>query len=1550
VSIHGLWSKTGNCVRLSRLLEKKRQRKSQDPWGAFAPAVREWFSGSFPGLTEAQAKGWPSILAGQSTLLLAPTGSGKTLAAFLAAIDKLMFSKEPAKKERCRVLYISPLKALAVDVERNLRAPIAGIAAVAERLGERYRVPSLAIRSGDTPQKERAQISRHPPDILITTPESLYLLLTSNAREILASVETVIVDEIHSLVPTKRGTHLFLSIERLEHLRASKGQTPPLQRIGLSATQRPLEEVARLLGGGTVAENKPAGSKWSPRPVAIVDAGRKKSIQVQVEVPVEDMARLGEMEDIPSGPASAGPQRKSIWPSIYPRILEHIRAHKTTMVFVNSRRLAERMANAVNELAGEEVALAHHGSIAREQRQQIEDRLKRGTLPSIVATSSLELGIDMGAVDLVIQIEAPPSIASGLQRIGRASHQVGGVPAGVIFPKYRGDLLASAAAVSHMLDGKIEETFYPRNPLDVLAQQIVAIASIETMSVEELFNLIRCAAPFAELPRSSFDGVLDMLSGRYPSDEFAELRPRIIWDRVAGTVRARQGAKQIAVINAGTIPDRGLYGVFLADGDAKHSRRVGELDEEMVFESKPGEVFLLGASSWRIEDITHDRVLVTPAPGEPGKMPFWHGDRAGRPIDFGRAIGELSRELVKAPRKEALRGLRDKNNLDEKAARNLLDYLRDQADASGELPSDRTIVVERFLDELGDWRICILSPFGARVHAPWATAVVAKWHAQSDSEIDMIWSDDGIVFRLPETENPPEVSIFIPTPEEIEGLVVGNLGQTSLFAARFRENAARALLLPRRRAGQRSPLWSQRKRASDLLSVAAKYGSFPILLETYRECLRDVFDLPGLTDLLSRIASRQIRVVTVDSRAPSPFASSLLFSYVANFIYDGDAPLAERRAQALSIDQSQLKELLGEAELRELLDAGAIAEYENHLQRLDESYPVRHADGLHDLLLSLGDLTEREIIRRAGKEKTEKEIRAFLKQLIGEKRAIELSAAGEKRFAAAEDAARFRDALGIVTPLGLPEAFLQGVNDALGDLVSRYARTHGPFRVEDAATRFGLGVAPVRAALERLQAADRVLEGEFLPGGRSREWIDSEVLRALKRRSLAKLRKQIEPVEPAVLGRFLLDWQGLTRPRLGLDHLLSVVEQLQGVPIPASVLESEILPARIQNFRPSDLDLLCSAGEVVWRGIDPIGAHDGRIALFLTDRYRLLAAPTVHAEGELESKIRGLLEQRGALFFSDLVTETGAFSEDVLAALWKLVWAGEVSNDTLAPMRAVSGGKTERKKTFRGRSFRSRRTGPPGSEGRWTLLPQIGLVLGDGRKGPSETERRTALANQLLERYGIVTREALHTEGVFGGFSTVYEVLKAMEESGRIRRGYFIAGQGATQFALPGADERLRSLREAPDEVHTLILAATDPANPYGATVPWPVRRNADASTNDRGGEGEAMTRPQRAAGARVILHNGALVAWIAKSERNLLTFLPEAEPDRSHAIEAIIHALTELVQAGKRRAFLVTAIDGEPVETSVLAIHLRDAGFVQTSRGFLLRRVPGEGQLVYEG
>ncbi len=1480
----------------------------------FHPTLRRWFSEAFAAPTSAQSLAWPVIAGGGSTLLLAPTGSGKTLAAFLVAIDRIMFTLPTADKG-VRVLYVSPLKALGVDVERNLRSPIAGVRAAAERDGIVYHVPSVGVRSGDTPAAERHRLSREPPEILITTPESLYLILTSRARDTLRTVDTVIVDEIHSLVGTKRGSHLFVSLERLEALRRAGGeQQKPLQRIGLSATQRPLEEVARLLGGAEAGGDPNQGP--IPRPVQIIEAGRSKQLELTVEVPVEDMARLAEPQYQP-GSAAAGPTLPSIWPAIHPRLVELVRQHRSTMIFVNSRRLAERLAAALNELAGEELALAHHGSIAKDTRLQIEDRLKRGQLPAIVATSSLELGIDMGAVDLVIQIEAPPSIASGIQRIGRAGHQVGASSTGIVFPKYRGDLLACSAATERMMNGEVEETFYPRNPLDVLAQQLVAIISDGRISVDQLYAMVRGAAPFADLPRATFENVLDLLAGRYPSDDFSELRPRINWDRIAGQVAPRQGAQRIAILNGGTIPDRGLYGVFLAAADGKGSR-VGELDEEMVFETHPGDVFLLGASSWRVVDITHDRVLVTPAPGEPGKMPFWKGDGPGRPAEFGRAIGQLARRLVRQPRDQAESSLIEGHGLERRAARNLLDYLHQQVEATGDVPSDTTIILECFLDEVGDWRIVILSPFGARVHAPWATAVAARLREETPCEVDLLWCDDGIVFRMPESDAPPPAELFFPAPEEVEDLVVRELGTTALFAARFRENAARALLLPKRRPGQRTPLWLQRRRSADLLAVATRYPDFPIVLETYRECLRDVFDLKGLIGVLRDVQSRAIQVRTVETKFASPFAASVLFNYVGNFIYDGDAPLAERRAQTLALDHAQLRELLGAAELRELLDAAAVDELALELQRLDTRYPVRHADGVHDLLLKIGDLRRDELAARCDSAALAAgDLDRWLADLTAARRVIEFRIGGETRYAAAEDAARFRDALGIVPPPGMPDAFLAGVEDPLGDLVSRYARTHVPFHVEDIAARLGLGVAPIRTALQRLAGRGRVLEGEFLPGGRGREWVDAEVLRMLKRRSLARLRKQVEPVAPEALARFLARWQGLTQPRRGLDALLDAVEQLQGAALPASALEQHILPQRVEGYRPSDLDELCAAGEVVWRGWESLGPDDGRIALYLTDHYLKLTAAAEPAPGELPGRIRQLLAERGALFFDDIVAAVGGFRNDLLSALWQLVWAGEVTNDTLAPLRSLRRGSPHpgRPSGHGRRAFRSRRLSKtPGSEGRWTLLAR------PGSPAFSATERQTALANQLIRRYGILTREMVAAENVAGGFAGLYPVLKAMEESGRVRRGYFVAGLGAAQFAAPGASERLREPADEPgaDEL-ALVLAATDPANPYGSALPWPAKADINA-------------RPQRAAGARVVLSQGSLIGYWGRTGQQLLTFLPDTEPQQTAAREGLARTLAGVAAPGS--PVFLTKIDGAPAGASDLADQLMHAGFTATSRG----------------
>jgi ATP-dependent Lhr-like helicase len=1536
----------------------------------FHPAVREWFTNAFPAPTRPQQLGWPAIASGASTLVLAPTGSGKTLAAFLWCLNRLMFTPPPPKAARCRVLYISPLKALAVDVERNLRAPLAGIANVARAQEVDVTMPAIAIRTGDTPALERSRFLRDPADILITTPESLFLLLTSNARERLVSVDTVIIDEIHALVPGKRGAHLALSIERLEEVRrASASDAPPLQRIGLSATQRPLEEVARFLGGAesrAVRRAKSAKTKTSTRekqveadlyeeftdppsraaskdggsgnrssatyrPVTVIDASEKKALELRIEVPVEDMARLAAPVDLPSGPAAQGPVRPSIWASVHPRLLELIRSHRSTLLFVNSRRLAERLAGSLNELANEPLVRSHHGSLARAARSEVEDLLKAGRIKALVATSSLELGIDMGAIDLVVQIEAPPSVASGLQRIGRAGHQAGAVSEGIIFPKFRGDLVACAAVSRAMHEGRVETTRYPRNPLDVLAQQIVGMVSLDTWSVDELYAVVRRAAPFADLSRRAFEGVLDMLSGRYPSDEFAELRPRITWDRLQGRLTGRTGAKRVAIANAGTIPDRGLYGVFLAGAD--RPTRVGELDEEMVFETDVGETFTLGASTWRVEEITHDRVLVSPAPGEPGKMPFWHGDQAGRPVELGFAIGKLVRELRGMPSDRAAERLVAQHDLDATAADNLLRYLEDQA-AAGAVPDDRTLVIERCLDELGDWRVCLLSPLGSKIHAPWAMAATAQIRQRTGIDVEVMWGDEGFVVRFPDVENPPDPSLLLPDPGEVEGLVLRQLGATSLFAARFRETAARALLLPRRRPGMRTPLWQQRKRAADLLAVASRFGSFPALLETYREVLRDHFDMPALVDVLRRLQARTLRLTTIDSKAPSPFAASLLFSYVANYIYDGDAPLAERRAQALSVDQAQLRELLGDAELRELLDPEALDLVERQLQRLDSSYRIRSADSLHDLLIQIGDLTADEIEARSAMPDTRGEI----DRLEQARRIVALPIAGERRFVAVEDVARYRDALGTPLPPGLPESLLEPVRDPAGDLVLRFARSHGPFNSRMLAERYALGVAVAESLLKRLSEAGRLIEGEFRPGGTDLEWVDTDVLRRLRSRSLARLRQQVEPVEVDALGRFLVSWHGIGAARRGADALLDAIEQLQAAPLTASVLEREILPLRVADYQPAMLDALMAAGEVVWVGVEPLGDRDGRVALYLTDHFSRLRGPAARlpdpkSDAALRGRAADILEylrEHGASFFAAIHQGTGeGFPQETVDALWDLVWQGLVTNDTLHALRAlIRPADTRTSRRTRGPSFRSRRLIPPTAEGRWSAVNQTAATK------TSATEWTAAVATQLLTRHGIVTRETTASEGIAGGFSGVYQVLKAMEDAGRVRRGYFVAGLGGAQFALPTALDQLRSLREPPEEPRAVIIAATDPANPYGSTIKWP---NRAGSTEQE--PAHAAGGPTRTAGALVVLVDGFLAAYLRRGERELLLFAPEEEPQRSRLVRAAARALAEL---SAPRGMFLSEIDGAPATTHRAAPLFVDAGFAMTAMGLQRRPVPG--------
>ena len=1401
---------------------------------SFRPETRAWFERNFAAPTPAQAQGWPAIAAGGHVVIQAPTGSGKTLAAFLSAIDRLTATPGHG----LRVLYVSPLKALNYDVERNLRGPLAG-------LRSELRV---AVRTGDTPQKERAAMLREPPDILITTPESLFLLLTSRARELLRSVDTLILDEVHAVAGTKRGAHLALSVERLEALAAQ-----PPQRIGLSATQRPLEEIGRFVSGG--------------RPIELVDAGVAKELDLEVVVPVDDMREPG------GDSREEGWEARSIWPSIYPALVDLVRAHRSTIVFVNNRRLAERLALRLNELAEEEIARAHHGSLAREQRTQIEEDLKAGRIPCLVATSSLELGIDMGAVDLVIQVESPKSVARGLQRIGRAGHSLGEVSRGRIFPKFRADLLECAVVAQRMREGLIEETQIPRNPLDVLAQHIVAICADEEVEVTELHELVRRAYPFADLSRTQLENVLDMLAGRYPSDEFAELRPRIIWDRTAGVVRGRPGSRRLAVTNAGTIPDRGLFGVFIA---GEGGGRVGELDEEMVYEARAGQVIVLGASSWRIEEITRDRVLVSPAPGVPGSVPFWKGEGIGRPYELGEAIGRFARELLAA---------RDPKvpDLDERAERNLIAFLREQEKATGALPSDRTVVIERFRDEIGDWRVCILTPFGARVHAPWAMAVGARLRESLGLEVQSIWSDDGIAFHLPDADSPPATDLLILDPDELEELVLAEVGQTALFGARFRENAARALLIPRRRPGERTPLWQQRLKAQGLLQVARKYSSFPIVLETYRECLQDVFDLPALKRLLGRLRAREIDLVDVETASASPFASSLLFDYIATYMYEDDTPPAERRAQALSLDRDLLRELLGQEELRELIDPAALAEVEASLR----PFP-RDSEVLHDLLRLRGDLRVGEF----------DESHAAI--LEAERRAIRMRIADEERLAAAEDAGRYRDALGIVPPSGLPDVFLEPVPDALRSLVARYARGRGPFTTAEASAWFGVDV---EEELRELERDEKLVRGELRPGGIEREWCDADVLRRLRRASLAALRREVEPVEQAALGRFLPSWHGIDRRA----SLREAVIPLQALALPVALWEAEVLLRRVPDYRPEQLDQLCASGELVW-----VGAGLDRVAVFFRDDAPLLGRPAAAPlpEGEAHAAIRAALAG-GALFWDGLLAATALDAATALPPLWDLVWSGEVTNDSWAPLRAERRYQPPRPDRRSRRFSRARAHRPTATQGRWSLAAE--LFAG------GEPDRR-ALAELLLERHGIVTRDSVRAEGIPGGYSAVYGELRALETLGSCRRGYFVEGLGGAQFALGGAVERLRELRpREDDEPEPLVLAAADPAQPYGAVLPWPKRAGARAA---------------RVAGAHVVLLGGEPALFVERGGRSLV---PLREPDEDWLRPALA-ALVGFVKRGGAKRLAVERFDGEPVTETLVMPLLVEAGFLAGPRRAVLR------------
>lgn len=1491
---------------------------------SFAPATQAWFAESFQSPTEVQERGWQAIASGEHALLVAPTGSGKTLAAFLHAIDRIaLLPMDAPRGVRC--VYVSPLKALVADVERNLRAPLAGIRAAAAKQGAELRDLRVDLRTGDTPQKERQRQSRDPGEILVTTPESLYLILGSKQRETLRTVDTIIVDEIHAMAPSKRGVHLALSLERLAEIAESDPQ-----RIGLSATVRPLDRIAAFLGGD--------------RPVTVVDASAAPHIDVSIRVPVPDMENvpppaaperppggsiLGQLaRETESAAAQSsqhvemnpGDRERGLWPAIYPELLEAIQSHRSTILFVNSRGLCERLVQRLNELAQEELVLAHHGSVSHAKRAVIEDALKRGDVRGIVATSSLELGIDMSAVDQVLLVESPGSVASGLQRVGRAGHGVGEISRGLLFPKFKGDLLEAAVVVQRMLRGEIESIEVPSNCLDVLAQQIVAICCDRSCSPEELGALVRRAWPYRELPEASLVAVLEMLSGRYPSTELADLRPRLRWDRNADRLSARPGAAMTARMNAGTIPDRGAFGVHVGGTEQEAGPRIGELDEEMVFEQRAGDTFMLGASTWRVESITENRVIVSPAPGEPGRLPFWRGDGPGRPIELGRALGAFVRKHGKGDKQAVAAQLRESLPLDENAALNLAGYLVDQREHCGSLPTDRSITIERFRDELGDWRICILTPFGNRVHAPWAMALERRLSNRAGLELSVMYCDDGIVMRLADSEELPGTDDLFPDPEELEELLTDQLASTSLFASLFRENAVRSLLVTRRRMDQRSPLWLQRRKSRELLGTVQRYPSFPIVLETYRQAMSDVFDLDGLRSILGGVRDRSLRVNDVETPRPSPFARSVVFAYVAAYLYDGDSPVAERKAQALTLDREMLRELLGQEELRELFDLEVIEEIELELGGLAEGRLARNRDELADILRRLGDLSETQAAARVEEPG---QVTAWFEELQGEGRAVAIQLAGELRWIAAEEAGRYRDAFGCTPPSSLPSDFLNGGETPLEDILRRYARRRGPFHTRDIAERYGMLPAQVEPLLRQLEQQGVLVLGELRPGGTELEWCDAEVLRQIKRRTLARLRNEVAPVEGPTFARFLQKWQGVLStggepdsftPRAE-ERLEEVIAQLEGLPLSWSELSGAILPARVRGFRLESLDLLAAQGRVVWVGCGSSGTSDGRIALYRRERIaHLRQATTVESKSEdaegssLRQAILGHLRSRGACFLTEIERAVSRHPDfdhhEFEPTLWDLVWSGDVTNDTFQPLQTLG------RPRGRGRRAGASRTL---AGGRWSLVESL---LDDS---VSDTEHTLARAQSLLERYGVVSREVASAEDIAGGWGPIYRVLRRMEESGRVRRGYFVEGLSGAQFASPGAADRLRAARIDPDslrESQLVSLPAADPANPWGALLPWPERK-------------PGVPTPRRVRNARALLADGAPALYAPPGGRKLVTFADGETVERALAL------LAESPRALGKRWLVVETIDGEEALTCEHRPALERVGYMREAKGF---------------
>ncbi|POT57494.1 ATP-dependent helicase [Citrobacter amalonaticus] len=1541
----------------------------------FSRATRDWFTSAFKQPTQVQSQTWAVTGAGQHALVIAPTGSGKTLAAFLYALDRLFREGEqrnettPAAKEKkvTRILYISPIKALGTDVQRNLQIPLQGISEERKKQGAPDVALQAGIRTGDTPTQERTKLSRNPPDILITTPESLYLMLTSRARETLRGVETVIIDEVHAVAGTKRGAHLALSLERLDALLGRSAQ-----RIGLSATVRSVDEVAAFLGGD--------------RKVTVVNPPSARHPDIRIIAPVTNLDDVlsdstGTEDLIHSG------REGSIWPRIESGILDQVLSHRSTIVFTNSRGLAEKLTARLNELylsrqqhsptvpaapvhygslTGSTsnrgldtdvfIARSHHGSVSKEQRAVTENALKSGELRCVVATSSLELGIDMGAVDLVIQVATPLSVASGLQRIGRAGHQVGGVSKGLFYPRTRRDLIDSAVIVECMAAGQLETLTLPRNPLDILAQQTVAAVSMEALNVDSWYDIVRRAAPWKTLPRNVFDATLDMLAGRYPSGDFAVFRPRLVWNRETGLLTARPGAQLIAVTSGGTIPDRGMFSVLLPEGEEQAgSRRVGELDEEMVYESRVNDIITLGASSWRIQQITRDQVIVTPAPGRSARLPFWRGEGVGRPAELGERIGDFIHAMednpTEQPRSQTLTG--------DNVLINIKGLIEDQKTATGILPWSRHLVLERCRDEMGDWRVILHSPYGRRVHAPWALAIAGRLHAMWGVDASIVASDDGIVARIPDTEGKlPDAAVFLFEPEKLRRIVRQAVSSTALFAARFRECAARALLMPGRTPGRRSPLWQQRLRAGQLLEIAAGYPDFPIILETARECLQDVYDLEALDRVMRRLMTGEIQISEVTTPSPSPFATDLLFGYVAEFMYATDAPLAERRASVLALDSELLGNLLGQGDPAELLDPDIIRQVEDELQRQAPGRKAQGMEGVFDLLRELGPMTVADIAARH--EGSLNDIDVFLHKLTLEKRVFSVIIAGSTHMAGMDDAARLRDALGVQLPPALPEAWLNPVSTPLRDLFLRYSRTHTLFTAAQIAQTFGLGVAVAKEQLHTLREQGLLLllrsgSPSIEEEAQSASWVSEEVFHRLRIRSLQAARAATQPVSATLYARLLLERQGLISasdgsPALyvvaspggaleGNDGVTRIIEQLAGLSLPASLWESQIFPARVRDYSPEMLDELLATGEVIWSGQKKRGDDDGLVALHLREYLAETLSPAEDddtALSETQRKILSVLSNGGAWFaqqLSALLVSPGTESVDdelvspaaLQDALWGLVWKGYITTDIWAPLRGLSRSAATRQQPRR--SSRMRRGRPvftsrsafvaasvsyntPALAGRWSLLRSETL---------NDTERMLACAENMLDRYGIISRQAVVAENVPGGFPAMQTLCRGMEDSGRILRGRFVEGMGGAQFAERLTIDRLRDLAApvADSQAFTAVaLSAIDPANAWGQLLPWPPH--------------PASLIPTRRSGAFVVISGGELVLYLAQGGKKMIVWTDNdvmPPPD-------VFRALTTALRREPKLRFTLSEINDKPVRQTRLFTLLREAGFSSSPQG----------------